>query len=1764
MVTATKASDGNYSSATSSASTIAVSKAPAPVTIWPVASSITFGQTLAASNLSGGSSTVSGAFAFTTPAIAPGAGVALQSVTFTPTDSPNYGPATGTVNVTVNKATPSVNPWPTASTIAFGQTLAASTLSGGSASVEGSFAWTTPAIAPGPGTTLESVTFTPADTTDYNTVTGTVSVTENKGAATVVLSNLTQTYTGAVLAPTATTTPANLTVIFTYTKNGSPEISPRSAGAYVVTATISDSNYSGTTTGTLIINQATQAIDFAELSSPVIFGNSPITLSASGGASGNAVTFSVISGPGSVSGVNGSMLTITGTGAVTVAANQAGNTNYSAAAQVTQSIVAISANLNFNVAGLAFTSVPLGSTSAAQTVILTNPNSVAVTVTAIAASGDFSAASNCPTIAAFASCSVNVTFTPAATGARSGTLTVSEAYSSTPQSIPLTGTGSAAGIQVTPSLLSFGSQIVASTSNGGTVSIMNTGTADLIISNIATVGDFVTSGNCADIPAGSNCSLTVTFTPTTTGARAGTLTLTDNVGGGSQNQVVDLSGIGSQAGATLTPSVQIFPATLVGASSFALNATLTNTGTAALTGIGVSILGDFIQTGTCAATLAPAATCIVSVTYAPTVGGAETGSLTVTDSLGTQSVSLVGTGLAPGASLNTAQLVYGGQLVGTSSLAQTVIFTNTGNAAVNIASIVPATNFTDTTNCSGSIAVNASCSVNVIFTPSATGPLSGTLTIADGAGTQVVTLLGQGINKGLAISPSFAFFGDQEAETTGLAQTLILTNTGTERLTLNPLAVSNNFTASSQCPAILAAAASCAVSVSFTPTAIGTLAGSLVVSDASGLVSTLATLSGQGTLPGLATSPATLSFGSLPVGTASQAQTVTVTNTGSAPLLIGAVSGTGDFAETDTCSLQTIAPGNNCVISVVMTPTTMGTRTGTIQFSDNADGAHQIALSGVGQQTGVGIFPTSLAFGSLPFVSTAQALTATGTSLSVTISNTGNTVLQLGGFSSQGDFTESDSCGSQIAVGGACALTIQFVPTALGHRTGTLTITDNAGGGTQSVSLQGDGSPAGLTLSPPVLNFGVQARGVTSTAQIATLTNNTGQSIDNLVTTASGEFSETDNCGTTLANATNCTLNITVTPQTVGAITGTISISSSGAEPFNDQPLDTQIDRVRAPEEVRAQFASGDAVSNPGARVGVVAVQASTNGNATAAQLAFGAAPASTLTAGGNAGSSVTVQEDDSNWNPVNATDTITITLTGPGGFSKAYTATASGGIATFNLSGYALTAAGGYAYTATVQSSPSVKAATASETVNAGTATRVVAAAGSGQSVVIGAAFATPLQALVTDAYANPVSGATVTFTPPGSGAGVSLSSGSAVTRISGTANVTATANANAGSYTVTATVLGAMGATFSLTNAKATPTIAWATPTAILQGTALGSTQLNATAGGIAGVFVYVPPAGTVLSAGQQTLSVTFTPTDSADYNTVSGSVGIAVDQAGSTVGIAASSSESMLNSAVTFTATVSRTAGTPTGTVSFEDGTTVLGSATLSGGTCTFTTSSLTAGSHAITAVYSGDANDVASSSAALAELVIDFAVNAGGASSSGSGAAQTVLPGGSATYTIALAPTAGIAFPTAATLTVTGLPTGATAAITPSTWTPLTALSWQLPANTTLADVSLTFDIPLQTASAHTVTGPNAFSRTLLPLLLSLLLLPLAGKLRRAGKRMSTILLLVLLTAGAATATGLTGCGAGNGFFAQPQKTYVVTVTVTAGSLSHSTNVTLTVQ
>jgi sugar lactone lactonase YvrE len=347
---------------------------------------------------------------------------------------------------------------------------------------------------------------------------------------------------------------------------------------------------------------------------------------------------------------------------------------------------------------------------------------------------------------------------------------------------------------------------------------------------------------------------------------------------------------------------------------------------------------------------------------------------------------------------------------------------------------------------------------------------------------------------------------------------------------------------------------------------------------------------------------------------------------------------------------------------------------------------------------------------------------------------------------------------------------------------------------------------------------------------------------------------------------------------------------------------------------------------------------------------------------------------------------------------------------------------------------------------------------------------------------------------------------------------------------------------------NQPVTPTIIWATPAAISYGTALGAAQLDASST-VAGSFSYSPAAGTVLGVGPHTVTATFTPTDTTDYLTATASVTVTVTQATPTNVLVSSANPAFVSNPVTFTATVGSTAGTPTGTVSFYDGTTLLGSGTLSGGVGTYATSALAAGAHSITAVYSGDSNFVAVTSSALAETIENFTL----APPTG-GTTATAQPGGQATFTLGVAPPSGTTFAAPITFSVTGLPTGATAVFSPAT----------IPAGAGATNVTLTVTVPSTTAA---VPVGKPFGGGMLPVALGLILLPFAGRLRRGSRRVRGMMWLLLL-GGAVALAGLTSCGGssgsgGGGSKAQPQN-YTLTITATSGSLSNTTTVTLTVE
>ncbi len=795
---------------------------------------------------------------------------------------------------------------------------------------------------------------------------------------------------------------------------------------------------------------------------------------------------------------------------------------------------------------LTFGSQAVGSGSAAITVALSNPGGAPLLISGITATGDFSAVNGCGTsLAPGAGCSIAVTFTPTAEGSRSGALNIQDNAAGSPQTVALDGTGIAAGLNLAPGSLNFGGTAVgASTSQGLTIS--NTGATTLHVSSLAGSGDFTVAGNCAAIPAGAACSLSVTFTPSAAGTRNGVITITDDAA--DSPQTVPSTGQGQAAGAALSAARLTFPNTLQGSVSSPMALTLANSGATALSGISVALEGDFTETNTCTASLPAGAQCNIHVSFAPSLGTQETGTLSVTDSAGAQAISLSGQGVAPGATLSAVSLVFGSQPVNTVSSAQTLVLSNTGTADLSIASITSSAGFTDVTNCGTTLAAGAGCTIGVSFAPAAAGSQSGSVTVSDGTGTQTASLSGIGASPNLTLWPGQMDFGALPVGSTGSAQTVTVTNSGSAALTLAPLTVTGDFQEADLCPATpeaLAPGASCLVSLRFTPGATGARSGTLLVQDAGGNNSAIVALGGTGTLPGVAAAPAALFFGGTPLGQTGPAQTVTVTNTGTAPLALAAVTAEGDFTAMGTCAHSTLAPGTSCVMSVAFAPTMLGAETGSLKILDDADGLHTVALNGSGMGPGVLLEPGQLVFGSQPIPGAdSTGVTLIGATRPVLLTNSGNAALALSGITVQGPFSQSNNCGTSLAAGASCTLQISFAPTLAGQATGALTVS-GANLGSPTVMLSGYGSPTGLTLSPPVLSFGSQSVGQPTAPETVALTNQTGSAVSGLSIVPSGEFSETDDCQGGLASGNSCTLQVTLTPLIPGSITGSLTISGT-------------------------------------------------------------------------------------------------------------------------------------------------------------------------------------------------------------------------------------------------------------------------------------------------------------------------------------------------------------------------------------------------------------------------------------------------------------------------------------------------------------------------------------------------------------------------------------------------------------------------------------------
>jgi hypothetical protein len=296
--------------------------------------------------------------------------------------------------------------------------------------------------------------------------------------------------------------------------------------------------------------------------------------------------------------------------------------------------------------------------------------------------------------------------------------------------------------------------------------------------------------------------------------------------------------------------------------------------------------------------------------------------------------------------------------------------------------------------------------------------------------------------------------------------------------------------------------------------------------------------------PAVSLSPSNLTFSNQVLDTTSAAQSITLTNTGNSPLTVTSITPAGDYAETDNCITRSpIAPSAGCTISVTFTPLGVGTLSGSLTIKDNASVSQQVVnLMGAGVSAPVPV--ASLSVSSLNFGN--QDIGTSSSPMAVTLGNTGTAPLTITGITASGDFSQANNCGTSLVAGTQCSIAVTFTPSTTGARTGTLTIQDNGGSGTQTVGLSGAGIQVTLTsinITP------TNATVVIGTPQQFTAAGTFSDgSIKDITNTASWSSSNTRvaTVSTTGLVSGVTTGTITLSAQS-GSVIGSVSVSVTGS-----------------------------------------------------------------------------------------------------------------------------------------------------------------------------------------------------------------------------------------------------------------------------------------------------------------------------------------------------------------------------------------------------------------------------------------------------------------------------------------------------------------------------------------------------------------------------------------------------------------------------------------
>ena len=628
-----------------------------------------------------------------------------------------------------------------------------------------------------------------------------------------------------------------------------------------------------------------------------------------------------------------------------------------------------------------------------------------------------------------------------------------------------------------------------------------------------------------------------------------------------------------------TPSVALSATNLVFATPNSLSTvktqvvTLTNTGTGTLSISGITAGGNYAQTNTCGISLAAAARCTISIGFSPSGTATQTGAVTITDNAAGSPhvINLVGPvpNLAPNAAVAVSAQNSGTGQLGTKAVDGVIAgypgnftyewATNgqltgwiqlTWSSPVQISQVVlyDRPNLSDNIQ-AGTLQFSDGSTINVgtlsndgqgypvTFAPKTAAWVKFTITQAVGNNTGLAEFQVFGsIGPVVSLSATNLNFQSQIVATTSAPQTVTLTSNGTSPVTFTGITTTGDYAETDNCNGItLAVGSTCTINVTFTPTTTGTRTGTITITDnALGSPQTI-NLTGTGavlTAPSITTQPANQTV------TAGQTATFSVLAAGTMPLGYqwqkNGVNITAANAATYTTPATTTADSASTFQAVVTN--TAGTIT-----------SSPATLTVNPASPGIGLSTTSLTYAN-------QVVGTTSAVQTVTVTSNGSSALVLSGVAVSGDYAETDTCGGStgitLQVGSTCTISVTFTPTTTGTRAGAVTIKDNVTGSPQTITLTGTGLAIGspsVSLSANNVVFATPNSLSTVKTQVVTLTNTGTGTLSISGITASGNFSQTNSCGTSLGTSSSCTISIGFSPSGTATQTGAVTITDNAA-----------------------------------------------------------------------------------------------------------------------------------------------------------------------------------------------------------------------------------------------------------------------------------------------------------------------------------------------------------------------------------------------------------------------------------------------------------------------------------------------------------------------------------------------------------------------------------------------------------------------------------------